>query len=132
MSNVFLSTAFITLAERELGCEDDNVECGKVHGFKPSSLISIIGAASGVISAFVLPYMGAVVDHSRHRRALGMYASLAFIVIQTIQIGTMQWNWFFMVILQVINGFIYQVRLSFVTRTTYISDYATHFKLISS
>jgi len=109
MSNIFLSTAFITLAERELGCEDDNVECGKVHGFKPSSLISMIGAASGVISAFFLPYMGAVVDHSRHRRSLGMYASLAFIVIQAIQIGTMQWNWFFMVILQVVNGFIYQV-----------------------
>ena len=48
MSNIFLSTSLITLAEMELGCDGDDEECGKIYGFKPSSLIAITATISGI------------------------------------------------------------------------------------
>lgn len=109
MSNVFLSTALILLAKREIGCEDVEVECGKVYGFKPSSLIGLIGTATGLLSAFFLPYFGAIIDYTHHRRRIGMLACALFIVIQAVQIGTVQQTWFIMAILQAVNGVLYQV-----------------------
>lgn len=109
MSNVFLSTSLITLAERSVGCKDDQEEgcVGKVFGFKPSSLITIIGTISGLMAAFLLPIIGAIVDYTKHRK--GTYTTIATtsIVIQAIQIGTVQATWFPMAILQAINGFLY-------------------------
>ncbi len=86
MSNAFLATSLLTLAKMELGCDLDlntgvsmdvdaeersNHECeGKVHGFKPSSLISIIATISGILSCILLPFLGAIVDFTRFRHAL--------------------------------------------------------------
>ena len=115
MSNVFLSTALIALAKRHVGCNDiveegeEEEEClGQIYGFRPSSLITIIATISGLLSAFLLPIIGAVVDYTKHRRsAVAIFATL-LIAIQAIQIGTVQATWFPMAILQAINGFFYQ------------------------
>ena len=49
MSNVFLSTSLITLAQRSIGCTDDNSVCeGEIYGFRPSSLITIIGTSKSL------------------------------------------------------------------------------------
>lgn len=109
MSNIFLSTALITLAEMELGCDDVGEECGKIYGFKPSSLISNIAVITGILSAFFMPIIGAITDYTNHRHTLGMVASILLVTIQAIQIGTVESTWFPMAILQAINGFIYQI-----------------------
>ncbi len=87
MSNAFLATSLLTLAKMEVGCDLDlnigesmdvvdteggnNHECeGKVYGFKPSSLISIIATTSGILSCFLLPFLGAIVDFTRFRHTL--------------------------------------------------------------
>ena len=109
MSNVFLSTALITLAERSVGCDDNDEVCeGKVYGFRPSSLITIIATISGLLSAFLLPIIGAVVDYTRHRKGLAITFTALVMTIQAIQIGTVQATWFVMAVLQAINGFFYQ------------------------
>jgi len=109
MSNIFLSTALITLAQIEIGCHDENIECGKVYGYKPSSLITIIGTVSGLLSAILLPFMGAIVDCTSTRRAVGIIACILLMSVQAIQINTTQNTWFAMAILQAVNGFIFQV-----------------------
>ena len=109
MSNIFLSTAIITLAQIEINCHDDEVECGKVHGYKPSSLITVIGTVSGVLSALLLPFMGAIIDCTDHRRNIGKISCFCLMLVQTIQIGTVESTWFPMAILQALNGFIFQV-----------------------
>lgn len=109
MSNIFLSTALITLAEMELGCDEVGEECGKIYGFKPSSLISNIAVITGILSAFFMPIIGAITDYTNHRHTLGMVASILLVTIQAIQIGTVESTWFPMAILQAINGFIYQI-----------------------
>ena len=109
MSNVFLATSLITLAERSTGCTDEQEEeCeGEVFGFRPSSLITIIGTISGLMAAFFLPIIGAIVDYTKYRKATYTTIATASMVIQAIQIGTVEATWFPMAILQAINGFFY-------------------------
>jgi len=123
LSNVFLSASFITLAKNHAGCmqKDENGNFSvidevcdkKVYGFKPSSFITNIAAIAGVLVAFLLPFIGAIVDYTRYRKLIGCIAAALVISIQTIQIGTVEATWFFMTILQAINGFLSQcVRLA--------------------
>eukprot|EP00979_Chaetoceros_neogracilis_P015718 scaffold6447_cov278-Chaetoceros_neogracile.AAC.1 len=109
MSNIFLATSIITLAEMELGCVGANVECGKIYGFKPSSLIALSATVSGILSAFILPFAGAIIDYTPNRHILGVISSIIVVAIQAIQIYTVEGTWFPMIILQSINGFMFQV-----------------------
>lgn len=115
MSNVYLSAALLTLAEKEIDCyhADDDIdhdECGDVYGFKPSSLITNIGTITGILSALLVPFIGAIIDCTDHRKKLGVLAALMMIVIQAAQIGTFQSTWLIMSILQAFNGFLYNVQ----------------------
>jgi len=109
MSNIFLATSLIFLAEMEVDCVGADVQCDKIYGFLPSSLISNIATITGLLSAFLLPFIGALVDYTDHRHLLGVVASVTLVAIQSIQIYTVESTWFPMAILQAINGFIYQV-----------------------
>jgi MFS-type transporter involved in bile tolerance (Atg22 family) len=116
MSNIFLSTSLIYLASEEAGCIDDQgiviEDCNnKTHGFQPPSLIANIAVISGLLSAFLMPVIGAIVDYTPHRRATGIAAALFLVLIQGVQIGTVSATWFPMLILQAIAGFIYQVEV---------------------
>ncbi len=113
MSNVFLSTSLITLAQRSVGCGDNTIETceNQIYGFRPSSLITIIATASGLLSAFLLPLIGAIVDYTKHRKILGAVMAGLLVLVQAIQIGTVQSTWFVMSIFQAINGFFYQALL---------------------
>ncbi len=101
MSNVFLATSLITLARSSA---DEN---GEVYGFKPSSLITIIGTISGLLAAFLLPIIGAIVDYTKHRKTSFMVIAMTSMLIQAIQIGTVEATWFPMAVLQALNGFFY-------------------------
>ena len=109
MANVFLASALLFLAKREIGCEEEEVKCGKIYGMKPSSLITVIGTLSGLLSAFFLPFIGAIIDYTSKRWECGATAAALFILIQTIQVGTVQKTWFAMAILQAFNGFFFQI-----------------------
>ena len=111
MSNIFLSVSLITLGERSTGCEYEDEVCdGTVTGLnlKPSTLIPLIATATGILSAFLLPIIGAIVDYTKHRKSMTGIFAATLIAIQAIQIGTVESTWFTMAILQAINGFIYQ------------------------
>ena len=91
MSNIFLSTSFVYLAQEEAGCLDDNNEViedcdGKAYGFQPASFISNIAVISSVLSALFMPLIGAMVDYTRHRKTLGIVVSTMMIMIQIIRL----------------------------------------------
>lgn len=106
-SNFILGSTLIYLAESEIGCEDGDCGDRKVYGFKPSSLLTLSATVSALLSAFLLPIVGAIVDYTSHRRRLGICTALLLMTIQAVQIGTNQSTWFIMLILQSINGFLY-------------------------
>ncbi len=100
MAMVFLSSSLMYLSENE---EQE------MFGLKPSSLVTAIGTVSGILSAIMLPFMGAVVDGTPHRRQVGIISSFLLVTIQTIQICTIKETWKYMALLQCLNGFIFQV-----------------------
>ncbi len=109
MSNIFIASAFITLAKRSLGCKDDQEEecIGEVYGFRPSSLITIMSTVSGLLSAFLLPIIGAIVDYTKYRKHSFAFIATAIIILQTTHIGISKSNWFPMAILQPIKKFFF-------------------------
>lgn len=97
MSNIFLASSLIYLACEEAGGlvtdEDGNKTCdsdlaGSVHGMQPASLITNIAVISGLLSAFFMPIIGAIVDFTPHRRLMGILSAALLTAIQTTQIGT--------------------------------------------
>ncbi len=100
MSMVFLGSSLISLASNEQY---------EFLGLKPSSLVTAIGTASGILSALMLPFMGALVDGTPHRKKVGIIFTIILTIIQIIQMGTTQANWYYMALLQAINGFVFQV-----------------------
>ncbi len=124
MSSLFLGPALLILAQeaaREAGgcdttnnttddeCNDDDE--GRVHGMRPSSLLTNIGVFSGVFSAILLPLFGAIVDHTPHRKAIGQWAAISLSIIKGIEIFLSKSTWFFISILQVLNYILYQAHL---------------------
>jgi len=111
MSNIFLSTALIALASDAAGCERGEACDETIYGFKPSSLITNIALVSGLISAFCLPVIGAIVDYTPRRRAVGVFSATFITVVQGVQIWLNETTWFPMAILQAVNGFMYMVQV---------------------
>ena len=113
MSNIFLTTSFVYLAQEEAGCVDEEGDViddcdGEAYGFQPATFVSNIAVISSVLAALFMPVIGAMVDYTKHRKTVGMVASGLMILIQVIQIGTVSKTWLPMAILQAISGFLYQ------------------------
>ncbi|CAB9507044.1 Vacuole effluxer Atg22 like [Seminavis robusta] len=121
MSNIFLSTALIYLASEEVGCVEETEDGGmqvvenceeRVFGaFRPSALITNIAVISGLMSACLMPLVGAIIDYTPRRWSIGVTSAILITLIQIVQIGTVSSTWFPMAILQAITGFFYQVQM---------------------
>jgi len=115
-SNIFISSSLIYLASEEAGCLDEDgktTDCdATIYGYRPSSLITNIGVISNVTAALLNPLMGALVDFTDYRHAMGTICSFLIIVIQAIQVYTVSSTWFIMAILQAVAGAIYQFMLT--------------------
>mmetsp|Transcript_17058 Transcript_17058/g.36857 ORF Transcript_17058/g.36857 Transcript_17058/m.36857 type:complete len:530 (+) Transcript_17058:80-1669(+) len=119
MSNIIFSSALIRLASESVGCvfydNDDTIETpecsARAYGFRPTSLITMIAVVSGILSAFLLPIIGAIVDYTPHRRAVGILSAIFITTVQGVQIWLTTTTWFPMAILQAINGFMYMVQV---------------------
>eukprot|EP00554_Chaetoceros_debilis_P012169 CAMPEP_0194120384 /NCGR_PEP_ID=MMETSP0150-20130528/43291_1 /TAXON_ID=122233 /ORGANISM="Chaetoceros debilis, Strain MM31A-1" /LENGTH=492 /DNA_ID=CAMNT_0038812485 /DNA_START=15 /DNA_END=1493 /DNA_ORIENTATION=- len=107
---VFLATAIINLAKKEAGCvleipegSSNAPECNeRIYGLRPSSFITTYGTVVGLISAVCLPVVGAVLDHTRRRRLVGLVSSMIHIACMFAQIFLTENNWFMMVLIQIV------------------------------
>jgi MFS-type transporter involved in bile tolerance (Atg22 family) len=111
---VFLSTAIINLAKQDAGCiiyatDNEQIvpECNaRVYGLRPSSLLTTYGTIVGLISAFSLPIVGAVVDYTPHRKLIGFVSAALQLCFIFVQIFLTKSNWFPMTIVQVGSAFV--------------------------
>jgi MFS-type transporter involved in bile tolerance (Atg22 family) len=116
MSNIFLSSSLLYLAAAQVGCIDEETgdvdgDCDeRVYGTKPAALTSNIAVVSGLASVFFMPVIGAIVDFTCHRHALGWMSGLFLVLVQAVQIGTVPSTWFPMVILQAVAGCVLNVQ----------------------
>ena len=60
MSNLYLASSFVFLANQQAGCLDENndtvLNCSRrVYGMAPSAIVSNVAVVSGILSAFLTP-----------------------------------------------------------------------------
>lgn len=124
MSNVFMSSSLLWLASEAAGCgsEEQGACTKRIYGFYPSSLNANIALISGLLSAFLMPIFGAMVDFTPYRRAVGIASAVVITIIQAVQIYSVSSTWFPMLILQAIAGFFYQIQV--VAVYSYLVDMA--------
>jgi MFS transporter, UMF1 family len=93
-AGAFVGTALIAIASKNAGCETEPPEgetvvppChNRIYGIKPSSLLSTYTMVIGVSSTVLLPLLGAVIDHTPHRRLLGRIVSFLFVTLMIPQL----------------------------------------------
>jgi len=105
ISFTFLSLAILQLANEEAGCVADEdgsyAACTRtVYGARPSSMLAIMGTASGIASACFMPYAGAVVDFTDHRRWFGQATAAVLVGTNAAQAFLFAETWFAMMLLQ--------------------------------
>lgn len=98
----YVGAAILRLATRE-------ADGGKVYGFKPSSLLTLFTSVIGVIAALMMPIVGAVVDHTRYRRMMGVVSGVLSVAFIGGQIAISQDNWFIMLIIDACQTLVYLV-----------------------
>lgn len=111
---VYISTAIINLAKLKAGCSIETPEgevtapdCdGKVYGLKPSSLLTTYATIVGVLSAACLPIVGAVLDHTTHRKLVGLISAGLQCVCLFVPIFITEENWPTILVLSVFSAFI--------------------------
>ena len=99
----YVGSAILRLAIREAG------PGGKVHGFKPSSLLTLFTSVIGVIAAIMMPIVGAVVDHTRFRRLMGVLSGVLSVAFIGGQIAINQDNWFAMLIIDACQTLVFLI-----------------------
>jgi hypothetical protein len=113
-SGAFLGTALLRLAKQAAGCEIDPPpgsnkvpDCDqRVYGIRPSSLLTTYTMVVGVLSAVLLPFMGAIVDYTPHRRQIGRCLSVMFCILLFPQIFLTSHTWFPIAIIQIFVAFV--------------------------
>ena len=109
MSGIFIGSAFLSLASsHDLGGVDDPPVLFFGMTVKASSLLAIMGAIGGIGGALLMPLMGAIVDHTPYRRAVGI---CSWMVICAINLACSFMNkgtgWQWVGYLSVVGGWFY-------------------------
>lgn len=84
MANVFLSSSLIFLASKEAGCVDVEMDeiiadCDNtIRGFSPAAIVTNIAIVTGLLGAFFIPVIGAIIDYTEYRLAVGIFTAVLF------------------------------------------------------
>lgn len=115
VNQLFLIVALLRLAERDAGCEEveDSGGCAnRVHGMKPSSLLTTITSVTGLLASLVLPPIGALIDRSSFRRGVGMISAMILLIISGTNLIISQETWFIVLVLTVVGTLVYFIHLT--------------------
>lgn len=108
---VFVSTELLRLATIAAGC-DMAEECySRVYGMRPSSILSNIVTVVGLFSAFIMPLIGSIIDHTTHRKTIGSASAAALAIFILVQALVIEEHWFAAAILQIFVAFTYTIHL---------------------
>lgn len=136
----FIGTAVLRLASLDAGCPNPrNCENTVRSGLKPSSLLTATSAAVGVAAAILMPYVGAIVDHTSYRKTMGVISALVVVAATgtQISISVTNNNWFFILMVDAVQAFGMAVHTTAVfaylpdltTDEEVIPHYTTHFNI---
>lgn len=113
---VFVSSELLRLAKDAAGCDGSSTDIceGRVYGMKPTSLLTNIMAIVGLISAFLMPLIGSIIDHTTYRRTVGRVSGALMTFFTLVQVLLLPNHWFAASIMQILIAFSYMVHLTVV------------------
>jgi len=118
IANIFLLSLLIDLAKEAAGCPtedreaDEWIQCTKtIYGFKPTSLATGMASTGSFIIAFLLPIIGATIDHTNYRWAIGMWTAVILFVVNLFQCFVSLNLWIAVAVTQIVQAIIYMVHL---------------------
>mmetsp|Transcript_2899 Transcript_2899/g.7965 ORF Transcript_2899/g.7965 Transcript_2899/m.7965 type:complete len:503 (+) Transcript_2899:118-1626(+) len=109
---VFVSSDLLRLAKEAAGCFDSDEECtNKIYGMRPSSVLTNIQLVVGLLSAFLMPLIGSIIDHTKYRRLVGSLSASFMSFTILLQMLIMEDFWFVASMLQIVVAFSYSIHL---------------------
>ena len=118
----YIGVAIIQLATIDAGCGAVGpARCpNRVYGFRPSSMLTMASVITGVTSALLMPFIGAVVDHTSHRKTVGVLTAILVCAITGFQIAISLDTWFACLIAEMFGGF--ALIMHFMSVMAYLPD----------
>jgi len=101
----YIGVAILRLATIDAGCDLPATCSNRVYGFKPSSMLTMASVITGVASALLMPFIGAIVDHTRHRKTVGVITAILVSAITGFQTTISLDTWFACLVLEMLGGF---------------------------
>jgi MFS-type transporter involved in bile tolerance (Atg22 family) len=98
----FVGSAVLTLAAMEAGGINETI-----HGIKVSSLLTLGNLIAGVTAGVTMPFVGALVDHTDHRKAMGALSAIIVLGGAGAQLMLSANTWFVVYILGIIIGYFF-------------------------
>lgn len=126
MASMFLGPALLQLATEAAGCvyNEDDICDNRVYGFRPSSLLSNMAVVAGLIVPITLPLVGAIVDHTPHRKQVAATTGLGLAAVKGLEVLVGPSTWFLVTMLQIVSSVLYNIH---VTATyAYNSELSSH------
>jgi len=115
---IHVGSCLLTLASLEAKCDLRQPTCdNQIYGMKPSSLLTTVTAAVTLIAALMMPFVGAVVDRTYHRKTIGIITAIIVVITTGAQILINESNWFLILCLEVVGG------ISLIMHTTSVFSY---------
>lgn len=96
----FVGSALIRLAIEAAGGRYN-----KIYGIQASSVLTIGSMIAGIAAGVTMPFVGAIVDYTDHRKAMGSISALIVVIAVGGQLVLSLDTWFAVWILEIIGGY---------------------------
>lgn len=96
----FVGSAMMRLAAAQAGGRNKSV-----YGIEASSILAVGSLIVGIAAGITMPLVGAIVDHTDHRKAMGSVSALIVVLSVGLQVMLSAETWFACFIFEVIGGY---------------------------
>jgi MFS transporter, UMF1 family len=135
----FIGAAVLRLATVDAGCKAVRTCENTVLGLKPSSLLTLSSAIVGVVTAILMPLVGATIDHSRFRKEIAVLSAIVCVGLTgvLISISEERNNWTFILCIDAIQTFCLKIHTTatfaylpdLTTNETVLAHYTSNFTI---
>mmetsp|Transcript_28488 Transcript_28488/g.60688 ORF Transcript_28488/g.60688 Transcript_28488/m.60688 type:complete len:581 (+) Transcript_28488:86-1828(+) len=96
----FVGSAMIRMAAAQAGGPQNSL-----YGIKASSVLTVASLIVGITAGVTMPFVGAIVDHTDHRKAMGAVSAFITVLAVAFQLVLSEDTWLFVFILEIIGGY---------------------------
>lgn len=104
-AGALVGATLLRLAFAETSCTNPATCTEQVYGFKPSSLLTFFSTIGGVMAALFMPVFGAIIDHTRYRKHVGVVSAALVSIITGVQLMVNEDTWFAVLVLEAVGAF---------------------------